>query len=299
LASQVRPRRLLAVGLLAVAVLLVLAPVAGADILTPESGGSPNADRVDTLYKVVFGVGFLVFLGVEGALIYALVKHRYRRGAPEPVQTRDNTPVEIFHLVWSSLLLLGITALTFVMLPSITNPEKGGGAVTASSERQDSTTGLQFAALNQSAPPGGRRMQIKVNGQQYLWRFDYPGAGAGLYTYSTMVVPVDTTITLDITSQDVQHSWWIPKLGGKADAVPGHSNQTWFKIPADKAGTTFAGHCAELCGENHAQMIGYVKALPMDEWLAWRARTANELKQAQSDLIRLRQQRVGPQNEVR
>ena len=69
-----------------------------------------------------------------------------------------------------------------------------------------------------------------------------------------MVVPVDTTVTLDITSQDVAHSWWIPKLGGKFDAIPGYTNKTWFKIPAKNAGTVYSGQCAELCGRNHANM---------------------------------------------
>ena len=67
--------------------------------------------------------------------------------------------------------------------------------------------------------------------------------------------PTDTTVTLDINAQDVAHSWWIPKLGGKFDAIPGYTNHTWFKIPGKLAGTTFTGQCAELCGRNHANMI--------------------------------------------
>ena len=69
-----------------------------------------------------------------------------------------------------------------------------------------------------------------------------------------MVVPIDTTVMLEITASDVIHSWWIPKLGGKADGVPGHTNETWFKIPADQAGTSTSGQCAELCGDDHADM---------------------------------------------
>ncbi len=84
-----------------------------------------------------------------------------------------------------------------------------------------------------------------------------------------MVVPVDTTVVLEITASDVIHSWWIPKLGGKVDAVPGHINETWFKIPADKAGTTFEGQCAELCGFGHADMRAAVKAVTPDEYEAW------------------------------
>jgi cytochrome c oxidase subunit 2 len=81
-----------------------------------------------------------------------------------------------------------------------------------------------------------------------------------------MYVPVGMTVTLDIRSNDVQHSWWIPALGGKADALPGYTNKTWFKVT--KAGS-WSGQCAELCGRNHANMYATVHALPFDRWKAW------------------------------
>ena len=93
-----------------------------------------------------------------------------------------------------------------------------------------------------------------MNGQQYLWRYDYPGGD--VFSYYRMVVPTNTTVVLKITSSDVIHSWWIPKLGGKADATPGHTNETWFKI--SKAGI-YEGQCAELCGSNHADMRAEVR----------------------------------------
>ena len=79
-----------------------------------------------------------------------------------------------------------------------------------------------------------------------------------LFSYDEMVVPTDTTVVLEITASDVIHSWWIPKLGGKADAVPGHVNETWFKVPAGKEGT-YRGQCAELCGSDHADMRAEVR----------------------------------------
>ena len=83
-----------------------------------------------------------------------------------------------------------------------------------------------------------------------------------------MVVPLDTTVTLEIVAQDVAHSWWIPKLGGKFDAIPGYTNYTWFKIPSSKwkSGTVFTGNCAELCGRGHANMTGSVKAVTPGEY---------------------------------
>ena len=90
-----------------------------------------------------------------------------------------------------------------------------------------------------------------------------------MFSYEEMVVPTDTTVTLDINAQDVAHSWWIPKLGGKFDAVPGYTNHTWFKIPGKLAGTIFTGQCAELCGRNHANMIAQVRAVTPPEYEAW------------------------------
>ena len=107
-------------------------------------------------------------------------------------------------------------------------------------------------------------MNIQVNGKQYVWQFTYPG-DEKVFSYTRMYVPVGMTITLDIRSDDVQHSWWIPELGGKTDALPGYTNKTWFKVT--KAGT-YHGQCAELCGRNHANMYAEVVALPFDEWQA-------------------------------
>ena len=74
-----------------------------------------------------------------------------------------------------------------------------------------------------------------------------------------MVVPTDTTVVLDIESTDVAHSWWIPKLGGKMDALPGYTNYTWFK--ATRHGHSSRGQCAELCGRNHANMTARVRVV--------------------------------------
>jgi cytochrome c oxidase subunit 2 len=92
-----------------------------------------------------------------------------------------------------------------------------------------------------------------------------------------MVVPVETTVILRIRSQDVAHSWWIPKLGPKFDAIPGYTNRNWFKIP--KPGV-FRGQCAELCGRNHANMVASVRAIPAAEYQAWVTRQKQLIQQA-------------------
>jgi cytochrome c oxidase subunit II len=259
--------------------LLVLAPAAGADAFTPESGGSPNADDIDSLYKIVLYVGILIFLIVEGALIWSLVRHRARRSGAEPAQIRGNTPLEIGWTVGAALILVILGTITFVFLADIENPppsEPGGLA-----------SGVEVAAIGQPNPPGdAKSLRIGVNGQQYLWRYDYPGKE--IYSYHELVVPIKTTVTLDITSSDVQHSWWIPKLGGKADAVPGHTNETWFRI--SRPGTYY-GQCAELCGDNHADMRAEVRAVTPEEYEQFIDERKTDIKDAQTELARQRKQR--------
>ncbi len=233
--------------------LLVLAPSALADVFTPESGGSPNADRLDTLYKVVLYIAIVVFVGVESALLYSLVKFRARKGRVA-AQIHGNTRLELAWTAGAALILVVLASVTFAELGKIKNPDRSGPGGLST----------QLASLDQSPVPGGKALKIQVNGQQFLWRFTYPN---GVYAYTEMVVPEKTTVTLDIVAQDVAHSWWIPKMGGKFDAVPGKTNYAWFKAPA--AGKTFTGQCAELCGAGHATMIARVRVVTVPEFQAW------------------------------
>jgi cytochrome c oxidase subunit II len=163
------------------------------------------------------------------------------------------------------VLVAIVSVVTFLFLPSIEDPARSGanGLQTAAQ--------VPYAVVGQPAPPGGKSLRIHINGQQYIWRYDYVGekpldSGRPVYAFTDMHVPINTTVTLKIYSSDVVHSWLIPKLGGKADATPGHTNETWFKI--SKPGVYY-GQCAELCGENHADMRARVIALPVDEYQAW------------------------------
>ena len=269
----------LAAGLIGI---LALAPGAGADVFTPESGGSPNADDIDTLYKIVLYVAIPIFLLVEGTLIWTLVKYRERRGGPEPSQVRGNTPLELGWTVGAALILVVLAGVTFIYLGDIRNPSPSGPDGLAQ--------GVQVASIDQPSPPrsGGETLEIGVNGQQYLWRYDYPGND--VYTYHRMVVPTDTTVVLKITSSDVIHSWWIPKLGGKADATPGHTNETWFKI--SKPGV-YDGQCAELCGSGHADMRAEVEAVSPSEYEAFIRRQRTDIRAAQEGLAAQRRAREG------
>jgi cytochrome c oxidase subunit 2 len=280
-------RRALLTLLLVLAAALLLAPVASADLLVPEHGGSPNANDIATLYKFVLVVAAIVFFGVEGLLIYSVVKFKARKGAV-PAQIRGNTRLEIGWTVGAAVILVILATLTFIKLDAIRNPP------------DSSANGLQLADAARRLPPNGKSLNICVNGQQYIWRYTYsntcgekaPNLGAP-FSYEEMVVPVDTTVTLDINAQDVIHSWWIPQLGGKFDATPGYTNHTWFKIPGKLAGSVFYGQCAELCGRNHANMTARVKAVTPAEFTRWLNQRKADIKAAEEAGARQRKQLQG------
>lgn len=273
------------------ALALLVASPAMADILTPESGGSPNADKIDTLYKTVLVVAIFVFLLVEGLLAYCFWQFRASKSAI-PAQIHGNTRLEIGWTVAAAVILVVLAVITFIQLPDIRNPPNSGA------------NGLQLANGELTAqtsnrlPPNGKSLNICVNGQQYVWRFTYsPSCKAARldspYAYEEMVVPTDTTVTLDIVAQDVAHSWWIPELGGKFDAVPGYHNYTWFKIP--HAGV-YTGQCAEMCGRNHANMTARVRAVPPAEFEQWIAKRKADIQAANQAAAQERQQIEGQQS---
>ena len=271
----------------ALVVLLAFAGAAFGDAFSPESGGSANADKIDTLYWLVMVVAIIVFLGVEGALFYSLFKFRARKGAVA-AQIRGNTRLEIGWTVGAAVILVVLAVVTFIQLPGIRNPPNSGP-----NGLQLADQVLVAAGPGKQLPPNGKSLNICVNGQQYLWRYTYASncnnAPLGsVFSYETMVVPTDTTVTLDINAQDVIHSWWIPKLGGKFDAVPGYTNHTWFKIPAKLAGTTFTGQCAELCGRNHATMVAQVRAMTPQNYEAWQDRQRAAIRRADQAAARQR-----------
>ena len=283
-----RRRTALSLAFLAGAVaLLALAPGASAGWLTPEHGGSPNADKINTLYVIVLVLAAIVFVGVEGALIYSMVKFRARRGAVA-AQIRGNTRLEVGWTLGAAVILVVLATVTFIMLPGIRDPEN------SEADGFRASDGILYAAGPvERLPPNGRSLRICVNGQQYIWRYTYGGECAtkpldAAFSYEEMVVPTGTTVTLIITAQDVVHSWWIPELGGKMDAVPGHRNYTWFKIPKSKEGTVFRGQCAELCGRNHANMIAHVRAVSPTQFEQFLARKERQVKQADAAAARSR-----------
>jgi cytochrome c oxidase subunit 2 len=247
---------------------------------TPSSGASPNARQIDGLYKITLYIALVIFVLVEGGLCYALLKFRARKGAVA-AQIRGNTRLEISWTAAAAVILIGLAILTFVKLSSIQDPADSD----ADGAKLAGSSGLLYASATRKLPPNGKSLNIEVIGRQYIWQFIYPGAnepdGLGApYSYEELVVPTNTTVTLDIVSEDVVHSWWIPELGGKFQAVPGYHNYTWFKV--DKPGV-YRGQCALLCGRGHARMIATVKALPPAQFEAWLAYQKKLIAEANAD----------------
>jgi cytochrome c oxidase subunit II len=277
------PRLRVATSLTALAVLmsLVFAPDALANFITPKSGGSPNANDIASLYKIVLYIAAVVFVVVEGALVYSVYKFRAKKGAVA-AQIHGNTRLEIGWTVAAALILVVLTVVTFVKLPSIINPPNS------------SANGLVLSAsLTEPTPPNGQKLTICIQGRQYIWRYVY---GTGClnkafalklpYSYQEMVVPEHTTVVLAIQSTDVIHSWWVPSMGGKVDAVPGYTTYTWFK--ALHTGL-FHGQCAQLCGVNHAAMTALVKVVTPAQYRAWTQQQQQSITKANSQVLQLRQ----------
>jgi cytochrome c oxidase subunit 2 len=182
---------------------------------------------------VIFVFTSVIFVLVEGALVLFIVKYR-RRGRPrnaEGAQVHGNTRLEVIWTVIPVLIIAAIGTVVFIELPKITPP----AAAAADSE-------------------------ITVEGHQFYWQFDYPN---GAKTINTLYVPVGADVRLTVVSGDVIHSFWVPQLGGKLQAIPGRVNHTGFKV--DRAGT-YEGYCGLICGPFHAKMQTSVVAIDPSEY---------------------------------
>lgn len=261
---------------------LVVAPVASANFLVPKSGGSPNANQIASLYKIILYIAAVVFVLVEGTLVYSVYRYRVKK-SKHAAQIHGNTPLEVGWTVGAALILVAITVVTFVKLGSILNPPNSSA-----------TTSFTTASLNQPSPPNGKKLTVCVTGRQFIWMYSY-GAACNKhrfdakvpYSYQQMVVPAHTTVVLVIQSIDVIHSWWIPTLGGKVDAVPGYTTYTWFK--ATHTGL-FHGQCAQLCGRQHAFMTAQVKVVPPSQYQTWIKQQGKAINAANDQVGKLRQQ---------
>jgi cytochrome c oxidase subunit 2 len=192
--------------------------------LTPHS---PGTDQIDTLLQIGFVAAVIVVVAINVALILAVRRNRAHRGsAPSEVGSDRRGQVRV------GATLTVFAAAIFVL--SIVFTDKA---------RETPANGAAGLAAAKTAP-----LTIKATGQQWLWRYDYPN---GAFSYYKLVVPADTPVKLELLSTDVVHTWNVPDLSGKRDAVPGKTNKVVFL--ADEEGE-YSGQSATLSGQAHGAM---------------------------------------------
>jgi len=205
----------------------------------------PNAQKIDTLQKPVFAVAGIIGVIVFVAVVVAVIKFK-DRGQPIPHQTHGNPALEITLTIIPALILAVVGVFTF-------------------------RTVFDLAKTDDT------EMIINVTGQQWWWEYDYPvqneyGITQPIITSGQLVFPVGTKVMLRQTSRDVIHSYWIPALNGKRDAVPGRVHLN--RLEADEPGI-YAGQCTEFCGLSHANMRMEAIALSKEDFAKW---VSNQLK---------------------
>jgi cytochrome c oxidase subunit 2 len=224
-------RRKLPFLLLSVVAVLVSAgaATAGNGGFAPPEPHSPNAVHISSAYYLIFGLTAAIFVLVETVLVVFVWKYRSRgRGREvDGAQVHGHSRLELIWTAGPVVILVVIATFVFVKLPGIANVP---------------------------AASAGERINVSVEGHQFYWLYRYPN---GAVSINDLHVPVGKVVYLTLTSPDVIHSWWIPQLGGKLQAVPGRTNHTWFE--ADRAGV-YEGQCAELCGLYHEAMTARVIA---------------------------------------
>lgn len=220
---------------------LATAPAALAQgSFAPVEPASPNAEGIRSSYLFVSIFVLAIFVLVEALLVAFVWRYRRRRRGrfEEGAQVHGQTRLEILWTLLPVLVLFLIAVFVFVELPGIKNvPEADARG----------------------------ELEIRVTGRQYYWEYTYPN---GVVAVDVMRAPAGVPVRLQVSApdSDVIHSWWIPALGGKIDAIPGHVNETWFR--ADRPGV-YEGQCAELCGIGHALMVARVEVLPPDAFSSW------------------------------
>ncbi len=200
------------------------------------------ADKQKDLFLIVLWPAIVISVLVGAALVYALIRYRYRQGDPAPKQVHGNTRLEVAWTILPAILLVGIAVPT-----------------------------LQ-GIFDLGRAPSKDALHVEVTAFRFGWRFAYMDDayaapdGSPLTISTELHVPVGREVGILLHSEDVIHSFWVPKLAGKTDDIPGRANRMWFK--ADEPGT-YSGQCAELCGIGHAAMRFKVIALSQGDFDDW------------------------------
>ena len=249
-------KRLMGVALMgALAALLT-----GCNVVTPDHSQStfdtlgPVAENQLFIFWVIFWAGLVVFIAVEGALLYMVFKFK-RRNDQDPAQTHGNTRLEI---AWTIVPVLILILPAWWTIDGIFYMDAG-----------------RFVSANGLSDDQAKYLEVDVIGHQWWFEFRYPhpnNPGEQIAVANEMYVPVGEPVVFLLDSTDVIHSFWVPKLGGKVDMIPNNDNMLWYQ--ADAPGEYF-GQCAEFCGVSHANMRFKVLAVPREEFDAWLLHQAN------------------------
>lgn len=216
----------------AVAVLFLFTAACSQGFQSTWDPVGPVAEKQLQLFNVLLWTMVAVFVLVEGALIYIIIRYRRRPGQPRPPQIHGHTALEITWTIIPTVLILALGIWSVFTLFYLESPPTDQGEI----------------------------LEVTVTGHQWYFEFEYPDAGGGkrISTANELRIPVDRPISLIMESDDVLHSFWVPKLGGKVDVVPTRRNKLWLMADSDlieqPLPATYYGQCAELCGLAHAQM---------------------------------------------
>jgi cytochrome c oxidase subunit 2 len=266
---------------------------ANAISLGPPDAQSPNAEGISSAYWVMVIVAVLVIVAVNAALIVAVVRSRERRGR-EP--RRVSAARGALRPITGALGLLAAAIFVYGVIASVNVRELEPSGPNGLSATQTAQVGVKdlpsVEALDGAESATGEEplsgeeaaeaspLEIDVIGQQWLWRFEYPGGTPSqrTFSYGELVVPVDTAVVLNVTSTDVLHTWWVPALGGQVQASPGDVSQTWFK--AEQEGR-YAGTSTIFSGTGYPAMRSWVRVVSATEYQAYVERLAADLSEAQ------------------
>jgi cytochrome c oxidase subunit 2 len=220
----------------------------------------PVAAQEANFFWFILVVATFVFVVVEGVLIWSIIRYRERANAPAPAQTHGNTTIEIIWTIVPSVFLFAVLGGTIYTMFNLTNISSTPGSIPS--------------------------IQITAVGHQWWWEFDYPNQR--VVTADTLYLPQGAVVNMDLVSNNVIHSFWVPSITGKTDVIPGHLNTKIFR--ADVPGT-YLGMCAEFCGVQHANMKFNVVVLDTNAFNAW---VSNEQQRAQTptDALALQGQKI-------
>jgi cytochrome c oxidase subunit 2 len=219
-----------------------------------------DAQLIYDLYNLILIFAVIVFVLVEGLLIYSAIRYRRRSADEMPKQVHGSRALELLWTIVPAIVVAVIFGLTIDTMSKMT----ARGPLAAPVAHVHAINDREALRRVSAAQPVD--LVIQVTGRQWVWQYKYPG-DVEVITNEEVIVPADTNIRLEMTSADVIHAWWMPELGPMLYVNPGQLSHVWFNAPAGD----YIGQCNQYCGVAHANMLSKVKVLPKADYEAWYA----------------------------